>query len=358
MRFRTLYCTFGAAIVPALMTGSWQLEAQQKAAEPSPVAIASPTIVCSAPGSRDQDDMCIWIHPTDTAKSTVITSDKYDNKLFVYDLGGHPIQAISTIKPGNIDIRYGFPLQSKKVDIVVFNQREGGYKLLVYKVNSATRRLERIDNGAIITGENYGGTLYHSPKTGKFYFLSTSETGSVEQYELADDGTGKVTGTKVRSWTIGKCEGAVADDQMGKIYIGEEAKGVWEVGGEPDDPVPGELVIQIGQHGLTGDVEGLAIYFLPDGDGYLIVSDQGQSQFKVYQRQGAHRFLGSFSIQGSHETDGIDVCNMSLGSRFPKGLFACHSARGNRPVLVTPWEAVAGAMSPKLKVDTRGDPRK
>ena len=46
--------------------------------------------VYSAPGSQDQDDMCLWTHPSDPALSTVITSDKVAGKIFVYDLDGTP----------------------------------------------------------------------------------------------------------------------------------------------------------------------------------------------------------------------------------------------------------------------------
>ena len=37
-------------------------------------------------GIADQDDMCIWLHPSDLSRSTVICSDKTAYKLFVYDL--------------------------------------------------------------------------------------------------------------------------------------------------------------------------------------------------------------------------------------------------------------------------------
>ena len=316
------------------------------------------TVRCSDPDSRDQDDMCVWVHPTEPAQSTIIAADKTANKLFIYDLEGKTIQSIPANHPGNVDVRYGFPLGKEKVDIVAFNQRDNP-KIVVYKVTSDTRRLERVDNDAIITGESYGGTLYHSTKTGRFYFVTTSKSGRVEQYELSNDGKGKVRGNKVRSWKIGKCEGAVADDQTGKIYIGEEDKGVWEVSGEPKDAAPGKLVIKLGENGLTSDVEGLALYHLPEGRGYLIVSNQGRSNFKVYRREGAHEFVGTFAIEGAKKTDGIDVINVNLAPRFPKGLFACHSAEGSRcPVLIAPWESIAKAFQPELESSIAWNPRK
>lgn len=325
---------------------------------------SSQAVVCAAKASRDQDDMCIWVHPTDRPKSTIIAADKAAEKLFVYDRGGKVIQSVAAAKPGNIDLRYNFPLGGKTVDIVAMNRRKrGDYAIVVFKVDPATRRLERIDNGKIATGENYGGTLFRSRRTGKFYFITTAKGGRCEQYKLADDGRGKVKGTKVRTWRAGYSEGAVGDDEGGRLYIGQEDKGVWELGGEPTDPAPGKLVLKVGTHGLKADVEGLAIYRLAGkARGYLLVSNQGRDNFKVFELAGEHKYIGTFTIAGAKETDGIDVTNVNLGGRFAGGLFACHThgLRGVRgcPVLLTPWSDIATSLDPPLTVHTSHDPRK
>lgn len=67
----------------------------------------SPTKSYQASGSSDQDDMAVWVHPSDFSKSTVIGSDKASGKIFVYDIAGATLQTISSGgKPGNIDLRY------------------------------------------------------------------------------------------------------------------------------------------------------------------------------------------------------------------------------------------------------------
>ena len=45
-------------------------------------------VVYDHPESLDEDDMCYWVHPTDPALSTVIVTDKFAGKIFVYDLEG------------------------------------------------------------------------------------------------------------------------------------------------------------------------------------------------------------------------------------------------------------------------------
>ena len=207
-----------------------------------------PIVTCLDRAANNQDDMCIWIHPDNPALSTVIVADKKAEKLFVYDLAGKTIQTVATPKPGNIDVRYGFSLGGRNVDIVAFNQRVDDYKVLIYCVDPHTRHLERIDNGTIkIAEKNSGGTLYHSAKTGSFYFFVTSYSGTVEQFQLIDNGNNSVGGRKVRSWTLGFCEGAVADDEAGTLYVAEEDVGVWQIGAEPDDSTPGELAIKGGR---------------------------------------------------------------------------------------------------------------
>jgi len=304
----------------------------------------------------DQDDMCIWVHPREPSRSTIITSDKAAGKLFVYDLAGKTVQSIPAGRPGNIDLRYGFALAGRKVDVVAFNQRKGD-EVWVFAVDAATRKLLRVDNGKIETRTNYGGTLFRSPKTSKLYFLSVCTTA--EQIELLDDGSGKVAGKTVRQWKIGYSEGAVGDDEAGMLFIAEEDGGVWAIGGEPTDPTPGRRVARVGADGLRGDVEGLAIYHRPGGGGYLLVSNQSRDRFGVYGRRTPHRYLGSFAVRGARDTDGIDVTNVPLGRAFPRGLFACHSGvSGGCPVLLTPWDRIAGALPTALTIDTSWDPRK
>lgn len=305
-----------------------------------------PTVVCHDKAVGDQDDMCIWVHPSDPGRSTIIASDKDARRLFVYDLQGHTIQSVASPHPANIDVRYGFPLGGKKVDIVALNQREPHFKIRVFAVDPETRRLRPVDDGKIVTGENYGGTLFHSPKSGKFYFITTAKQGRFEQWELYDAGSGKVAGRKVRSWKAGYCEAAVGDDVAGKVYIAEETKGVWEVGGEPDDPTPGRRVIRTRENGLVPDVEGLAIHPKTPWGPCLIVSSQGNSTFKVYRLGGDFALVGTFSVRGAVDTDGLDVTSVDLGQPFSQGLFVCHTGSQGRPVLLVPWAKIAEALRP------------
>jgi myo-inositol-hexaphosphate 3-phosphohydrolase len=315
---------------------------------PASVQTLSSRIRLEAPDIDDQDDMCIWVHPSDPTKSTVVTSDKAANRLFVYDLAGEVIQEVQVPgMPGNIDLRYGLPLSGDRVDIVAYNDRDNA-KVVVHRIDRTTRQLSRIDDGLIATGPNYGFCLYRSRVNGDCYAFTTSEDGDVAQYRLEAVGD-RISGTLVRQWSFSsKTEGCVADDEMAVVYFSQEKRGIWKVDAEPDAPTTGVLIAAVGDaSGLEEDVEGLTIYYAADGAGYLIASSQGSSDFRVYDRRAPHAFLHSFAVAGLGSTDGIDVTNVNLGPAFPSGLFAAHNGdRVPRPVELSAWEDVG------LLVDT------
>lgn len=324
------------------------------------VDIVHPRLFLSFDGIGDTDDMCIWIHPTDTSQSTIIAADKASNALVVYDLSGVVIQMLRLPKTvagakhvGNVDIRYGFPLGSELVDIVAFNNRDPsqGNGFRIYKVDPDTRVLTKVDDGASLEHPNYGMCLYKSHMTGKFYAFATSKSQGVVQYELVDNARGQIAPVFVRRWNQKKCEGAVADDELGYVYICEEDTGIWRYAAEPDASTEGTLIAEIGEDGFVADAEGITIYYARNGGGYIIVSSQGNSTFLVFKRVSPHAFVKSFYIEEVKGTDGVDVTNVDLGSAFPHGLFVCH-ANGDPSIAV-----VSSYHDLGLEIDISYDPR-
>lgn len=320
------------------------------AADPSPPASAlapavTPVLQLVNDAVRDQDDACLWVNPADASQSCVIASDKSSNHLFVYDLGGQLLQTLDVVKPGNIDVRQNVTIDARSRDLVVVNQRADGTQLRAFEVDRASRRLTPIAGKPLLTGPNYGGCLYHSRKSGKLFCICTSESGTVEQHELRGDGQGGLLSQLVRSWPQKKCEGAVADDETGVLVIAEEQGGIWKLSAEPDQPTTQTLISRVGDHGLTGDLEGLAIYRGSNGAPLLIVSDQGRNRFVAFELAEPHRPVGEFAIEGAAGTDGIDVVAAALGPNYPTGVFLCHTDRAPRSILVTRWNAVSAALN-------------
>jgi 3-phytase len=285
------------------------------------------------PRGGDADDPAIWLHPDDPAKSTIIGTDKLGG-LAVYDLKGDQIQYLADGDLNNVDLRDGFPLGGESVTLV--NAADSTtHRLAIYRVDPATRELVDVAARKITIGiAAYGSCMYASPATGRFYVFVNSEEeggrpgGEVEQWELFEAGGGKVDARRVRRFAVGsQTEGCVADDELGELYIGEEARGIWRYRAEPDGGTERVRVDSTGPDGhLEAEVEGLAIAYGSDGSGYLIASSQGNSSFAVYRRGADNEYVKTFTIEAAddidavEETDGVDVSTGDLGEDFHRGL--------------------------------------
>jgi 3-phytase len=295
--------------------------------------------------ANDQDDMCVWVRREEPADSLIIASDKGANAVFVYDLEGTLRQTLPVDKPGNIDIRQDLLINGRRRDLAVVNQRGGETQLRAFEIDRDARKLVAL-KGTLLTEDNYGGCLYWNEKSKSLFFATTSELGTVRLYQLLADDQDVWTTKLTRTWNIGKCEGAVADDVAGAIYVAEERRGLWMFAPDSSLEKPGRLVAQVGEHGIRGDLEGLALVETRSGRSLLIASDQGSSRFVVFDRQHNHRYCGSFRIEGAEDSDGIAVAAAPLGSRFPAGIFCCHTDVAPRPILLTAWEEIEQALFP------------
>ena len=209
------------------------------------------------------------------------------------------------------------------------NQREPDPRLraLTVVIEDHTPRLCLLES-EMPTGPNYGGCLYQG-RAGRTYFFSTTEGGLVQQFDVRDEG-GTIRSRRVRSWESPICECAVADDVNRVVFVGEESVGIRKLGAEPEDPASGDLIVRVGEHGVTGDIEGLTLLPTSKDTGYLIASDQYRDCFIVLDRKSPHRYLGEFKVDGAKHTDGVDLTSWRLGPRFPDGAFGCHTDAGTR----------------------------
>jgi 3-phytase len=296
------------------------------------------------------EDVAIWIDPNDPSRSTIIGTDN-DGGLIVYDLAGKTLQYLPAGKMHNVDIRTGFPLAGAPVALVTAGNRDNN-TVAIYKVNPQSRLLEDVAARPIQpTVVTFGSCMYHSPTTGAFFYIVTTEEGTIEQWELVDSG-GRVDGRKVRDLSVApgqSLEGCVADDQLRRLYVGEKKSGIWRYGAEPDAVDPPVKIDATGSTGhLVADVEGLTIAYGAGEAGYLIASSQGNNSFSVYERGGVNRFVQRFEIRGggvdaAEDTDGIDVTTANAGPQFSGGFFVAQDGKndgGNQNFKLVPWSAI------------------
>jgi 3-phytase len=299
------------------------------------------------------DDPAIWVNRQNPAQSAIIGTDR-DGGLAVYGLAGRQLQYRPDGKINNVDLRVAFPLAGKLAPLVTAGNKTDN-SIAIYRLDVTTRRLFDIAARTINPGLETGGScMYRSPVSRKFYYFVTSSSGQAEQWELFDNGQGKVDARRVRSLTIGgKAEGCVADDRLARFYVSEESRGIWRYGAEPDAGTGRVLVDSTGPGGhLVADVEGLAIAYGAGREGYLIASSQGNDTFAVYRRAAPHEWVTSFGIRAGNgidaveHTDGIEVTTTNLGPPFPNGLFVAQDGTndaGNQNFKLVPWRAPESA---------------
>ena len=305
------------------------------------------------------DDPAIWVHPDDPVRSLVFGDDK-EGGIGAWALDGREVQVVDPeIRINNIDLRYGFALGGKKVDLLAAAD-ETNRALRFYAIG-AEGRLEPAGGVPKIGLDPYGLCLYRSATSGALFCFVTGRDGALQQWELRDDG-GRVAAAKVREIDVGGLsEGCVADDALGALYVGEEAVGVWRYGAEPGAGAARTRVDGTKKGGnLKADVEGLALYDAGEGRGYLIASSQGDHSFAIYRREAGNAFVGRFrvvdgAVDGVSDTDGIDVSSAALGPAFPKGLFVAQDGANAKPAArqnfnLVPWEAIASRFDPPLLV--------
>lgn len=310
------------------------------------------------------DDMAVWVHPTDPSLSTIIGTDKLGG-LAVYDLSGKQLAYYADSSPNNVDIRYGIPLGGRRETLVVTSDL-ASKALRVYRVDETTRGLEEVSARALTVGIGlYGLCTYRSAATGKLYAFDSDSSGTLQQWELFDNG-GRVDARKVRQISVGSiAEGCVADDDAGALYLAQEDVAIWRYDAEPTGGSSRTSVDSVGAGRLVPDIEGLALYQGTGGAGYLIASSQGSSSYAIYERRSPNRVVGTFTIGSGPvdavtHTDGIDVLSTPLGLDFPEGLFLAQDDRnddGNQNFKLVPWGAVARSFAAPLLVDTGWTPR-
>ncbi len=312
------------------------------------------------------DDPAIIINQADQGKSTIVGTDKKGG-LAVYNLQGRQLYFYPDGDMNNVDTRSGFIIGNDTVNLVCCSNRSK-QSIAVYKasedgsLSSASART--ITSG--MNGEVYGFCMYKSPVNGKIYAFVNSKSGEVEQWELFPSGN-MVDAKIVRNFKFAsQVEGMVADDENKKIFIGEEDRGIWVYPAEPDGGQEGLLLTKSSEKNndrIRFDIEGLTIYYLPDGEGYLLASSQGNYSYAIFERKSPHKYLGSFRItdgvvDGVEETDGIDVYSYPLNSDFQHGLLVVQDGynydKGSpaaQNFKFIAWENVAKLFNPSLKMN-------
>lgn len=314
-----------------LMAISLSCEQLERPDFPQVTADVETEAVDALQGEDAADDATIWINPQDSSQSVIIGTVK-GYGLEVYNLQGERLHQYEVGSPNNIDLRYDFVLENgDTVDIVACSERVND-EVLIYSIDPSDYSLQLRSANRLKSSvdEVYGLSFYKSPVDSTFYVFVNGKDGNVEQWQLQTFEADGITGEVVRRLNVNsQPEGMVADAFHQIVYIGEEMRGIWKFAAEPDQPTDMTFIAQSDEKNtnITYDIEGLTIYHATDSTGYLIASSQGNHSYAVFERAGDNAYLGSFvigdseQIDGTFDTDGIDVTPHDLGAPFTSGLF-------------------------------------
>ncbi len=275
------------------------------------------------------DDPAIWLNWNKPENSLIVGSNKKAG-INLYDLTGKEVFFAEEGRINNVDLRYGFDLNGKEVDLVGGSNRTLN-TISLFIIHGENRTLEKAHARNIVSSvdEVYGFCMYKSPVNEIMYAFVNGKNGTIEQWRLFSTNDDKVDAELVRSLKVDtQPEGMVADDEEGFLYVGEEETGIWKFNAEPNAGTEKSFVALSGDSNsaIEFDIEGLTILYKPDGKGYLIASSQGNNSYAVFTREGNNDYLTSFKIEegeidGVSETDGLDITHFYLNEVFPAGIF-------------------------------------
>jgi len=327
--------------------------------------IVHPTIESDpvASGADAADDPAIWANLSNPAASWVIGTDKQGG-LHVYDMQGKSRHFAADGKMNNVDLRTGYRLGGRDTVLVTASDRTNK-AIAIYSLDTVTGTLSNVADGVQATGlsDPYGQCMYRS-KSGRTYVFISDPDGLVRQWELIATRAGKVRAKQVRDIKFSsQTEGCVVDDANATLYVAEEDIGLWKVTAEPiRNAAPASVDKVATNPKLKDDMEGVGLYDLGGGRGYLIVSSQGNNSYAVYRREGDNAYLGSFSvmadpakgIDGISETDGLDISSANLGPGFENGAMVAQDGRNMLPVenqnfKFVPWSVIARSLNLEVR---------
>jgi len=303
------------------------------------------------------DDPAIWL-ASNPANSRILGTNKKQG-LLVYDLQGKQTQLLEVGRLNNVDVRQNISFGGSKVDLAVATQRDDN-SMMLFIINASGDVAEA---GRFPTGLKsiYGMCLYQPASGGVEAFINDKD-GTFQQYRIGVSGN-QFSATLLRSFKVAtQPEGCVADDANARLFLGEETRGVWTTSADAAKPDTLAMVLPVGAN-LSADVEGMAIYRKPNGkadSGYLIVSSQGDSSYVVLDAQAPYKVRGRFKvgfnlpagIDGTSETDGLDVTSANLGGAYAQGMLVIQDGYKRLPDGPQNFKYVAwGDVAKALKLD-------
>jgi 3-phytase len=328
------------------------------ATTPAPVVSIAETVNVPATAETDPvetvddaaDDPAIWRNAADPARSLVIGTDKKAG-IHVHDLSGKRLSFTAAARLNNVDLRE----TGGRVVVAASDRADVAQAhVALFSLDAAAARLVPLGRYPVGPGEAYGMCLWTRASDQALFGFVVLKDGRIDQ--VAIDLTGATPSVRtVRSMKLGtQSEGCVVDDRTGKLYVAEEDVGLWRFDADPAAPGTATPIAKVDGRTLVADAEGLAL--APEGTdgGYLVVSSQGDSSYVLYRLPDV-RYVGRFklspgAVDGTSETDGIELALGDFGPNYPGGLFVAQdgdNAPATQNFKYASWAAILKSLGLK-----------
>jgi myo-inositol-hexaphosphate 3-phosphohydrolase len=335
----------GLPLVALILAGCATTSVPQTATAPLVAATAETDPVDTAADAAD--DPAIWRNPADPAKSLVIGTDKKAG-IHVYSLAGKRLSFTPADRLNNVDLH---TVGTRVIAAASDRADVDAAHVSLFTLDTAAARLVPLGRFPVGPGEAYGMCLWTRARDHALFGFVVLKDGRIDQVAIdVSGGVPKVT--TVRSMKLAsQAEGCVVDDRTGLLYVAEEDVGLWRFDADPAAPGTATPIAQVDGKTLVADAEGLAL--APSGrrGGYLVVSSQGDNAYTLYRLPGvtyAGRFrIGGGAIDGTSDTDGVDLMLGDFGPAYPGGLFVAQdgdNAPDTQNFKFVSWTAVRRAL--------------
>ena len=323
----------------------------------TPVAVEAPMVAATAEtdpvdtAADAADDPAIWRNAVDPAKSLVIGTDKKAG-IHVYSLTGKRLSFTPAARLNNVDLRDLGAKSGGRVIAAASDRADvDTAHVSLFTLDTAAAKLVPLGRFPVGAGEAYGMCLWTRASDHALFGFVVLKDGRIDQVAIDLSGTAPKV-TTVRSMKLGtQSEGCVVDDRTGQLYVAEEDVGLWRFDADPSAPVTATAIAKVDGKTLVADAEGLALAPSGRSGGYLVVSSQGDNAYTLYRLPGvtyAGRFrIGSGAIDGTSDTDGIDLLLGDFGPAYPRGLLVAQdgdNAPATQNFKYVSWDAVRKAL--------------
>ena len=279
------------------------------------------------------DDPAIWFNSLKPHQSLVLGTDKRSG-VYIYNLKGRKLGFTKAGNINNIDLRtinnsnnsstfiVGSNRSLQTIDLWIYQDKDIRKSLLRNKFSLSLSPNIRVKSNINI----YGICAGNDPEFGLIVFATEDGGPNVEIWQYKNNAL-KLLKTFNNK---GESEGCIFDDENRTLFISEEnIRGVlraYKVENNLNFSSP--TIIDNRKGNIGYDPEGIAIYKETSKSGFIVLSNQGDSLFNLYNRQAPYEYITSFKvgpslygvIDGVSDTDGVAILNKKLNRDFPKGI--------------------------------------